>query len=361
MIEKKVSIIMSVYNGEEFLAEAMEGILGQTYRNWECIVINDCSADRTGEILERFQKRDSRVKVYTNEENMKLPASLNRALEIADGDYVLRMDADDICRRDRIEQQVRYMEAHPELALSCCRCFVLQGGLANPTCLHRRGGWEDVRGLFLFFNPIIHPGVIFRRSALVSHVYDPRFSCTEDLRLWIQMLLDGEKIGVQEDYLLIYRIHENQVTATKQELQRTQYQEIIAEFYEKMLFPLSPEELGFLTDGIYLRKYVDVDRFLDFARKVMASTEKSGVISREAVCYGCFEVLMAYRGEAGLSKGDLVKAFSSFPVSFLARELIRRKRAARESLEQSYEAAELFGLRETKEQTQAGVPMFRRG
>lgn len=358
MVEKEVSIIMSVYNGEKFLAEALEGILVQTYRNWECIVINDCSTDRTGEILEQFEKRDSRIRVCTNEKNMKLPASLNRALEIAQGDYILRMDADDICRKDRIEKQVRYMEEHPELALSCCRYFALQGKQAVPTCLHRRGDWEDVKGLFLFFNPVLHPGVIFRRIALASHSYNPRFSCTEDFRLWTEMLLDEKKIGIQEDYLMLYRIHENQVTITKQELQRTQYQEIISEFYEKRVFPLSQEELAFLTDGVYLRTYVDVNRFLDFARKVMAGVKKSGFVSQEAVYYGCFEILMAYRGEAGLSGRDLVRAFSIFPLSFLVREFIRRKRASRESLKKIREAAEIFGLRRAKEQMQSGVPLW---
>ena len=358
MVEKEVSIIMSVYNGEEFLAEAMEGILAQTYRNWECIVINDCSTDRTAEILERFEKRDSRIRVYTNKKNMKLPASLNRALKIAKGDYILRMDADDICRKDRIEKQVIFMEENPELALSCCRCFALQREQAVPTCLHRRGDWEDVKGLFLFFNPVLHPGVIFRRTALASHCYDPRFSCTEDFRLWTEMLLDGEKIGIQGDYLMLYRIHENQVTITKQELQRTQYQEIISEFYKKRVFPLSQEELAFLTDGVYLRTYVDVNRFLDFARKVMAGVKKSGFVSQEAVYYGCFEILMAYRGESGLSGRDLAGAFSIFPFSFLVREFIRRKRASRESLKKIREAAEIFGLRRAKEKMQGGVSLW---
>ena len=358
MVEKGVSIIMSVYNGEKFLAEALEGILVQTYRNWECIVINDCSTDRTGEILEQFEKRDSRIRVCTNEKNMKLPASLNRALKIAEGDYILRMDADDICRKDRIEKQVHYMEEHPKLALSCCRYFVLQGKQVVPTCLYRRGDWEDVKGLFLFFNPVFHPGVIFRRTALASHCYDPRFSYTEDFRLWTEMLLDGEKIGIQGDYLMLYRIHENQVTITKQELQRTQYQEIISEFYEKRVFPLSQEELEFLTDGVYLRTYVNVKCFLDFARKVMAGVKKSGFVSQEVVYYGCFEVLMAYRGEAGLSGRDLARAFSIFPFSFLVQEFLRRKHVVRESLKLIREAAELFGLRQTEEQVQGGVPLW---
>lgn len=290
--------------------------------------------------------------------NMKLPASLNRALEIAQGDYILRMDADDICRERQDRKTGTLHGRAPGTCSVLLQMLCDAREQAVPTCLHRRGDWEDVKGLFLFFNPVLHPGVIFRRIALASHSYNPRFSCTEDFRLWTEMLLDEKKIGIQEDYLMLYRIHENQVTITKQELQRTQYQEIISEFYEKRVFPLSQEELAFLTDGVYLRTYVDVNRFLDFARKVMAGVKKSGFVSQEAVYYGCFEILMAYRGEAGLSGRDLVRAFSIFPLSFLVREFIRRKRASRESLKKIREAAEIFGLRRAKEQMQSGVPLW---
>ena len=79
----KISLIMSVYNGEDYLSEAIESVINQTFTDWELIVINDCSTDYTAEILCAFAQQDERIKVYTNEVNLRLPSSLNRALEFA--------------------------------------------------------------------------------------------------------------------------------------------------------------------------------------------------------------------------------------------------------------------------------------
>ena len=92
-----ISVIMSVYNGETYLKEAIESVRNQTFKNWELIVINDCSTDSTAEILAELSSRDERIKVHTNEVNLKLQTSLNKAVSLSQGKYIARMDADDIC------------------------------------------------------------------------------------------------------------------------------------------------------------------------------------------------------------------------------------------------------------------------
>ena len=116
-----ISVIMSVYNGEAYLTEAVESIINQTFKNWELIVINDCSTDSTAEILSSFALKDKRIKVYTNEVNLKLPSSLNKAISLSSGKYVARMDADDICLPERLEKQFKFMEENRDVALSSCR------------------------------------------------------------------------------------------------------------------------------------------------------------------------------------------------------------------------------------------------
>ena len=91
---------MSVYNGEDYLAETIESVLNQTFSDFEFIIINDCSTDRTIEILENYAKKDERVKVHTNEVNLRLPSSLNKAMSLSKGKYIARMDADDICLKN---------------------------------------------------------------------------------------------------------------------------------------------------------------------------------------------------------------------------------------------------------------------
>ena len=126
--EIKISVIMSVYNGEEYLREAIDSVLKQSFSDFELIIINNCSTDHTGEILARYASLDARVKVHTNEVNLRLPSSLNKAISLAEGKYIARMDADDICMPDRLEKQYDFMESHPDIALSSCRFMTLKNG-----------------------------------------------------------------------------------------------------------------------------------------------------------------------------------------------------------------------------------------
>src|SRR4030042_1971241 len=102
---------MSVYNGEKYLKEAVESILNQTFRDFEFIIINDGSTDGTGAILASYQQKDARIRIY-NQENQGLIASLNRGCQLARGEYIARMDADDISLPQRLQRQLDYMEAH---------------------------------------------------------------------------------------------------------------------------------------------------------------------------------------------------------------------------------------------------------
>ena len=358
MNHKKVSILMSVYNGEEYLEETMESILTQTYSNWECVVVDDCSTDRTPEILAACVKKDPRVRVYRNEVNRKLPVSLNRAIQEAKGEYLLRMDADDICRRDRIEKQVQYMEKHSELDMSCCRFFILVGKEMTPACVQRRGDADALDALLLFFNPICHPGVIIRRSSFPDLSYDPSFSYAEDLDLWTRMAEDHKKLGIQEDFLLIYRIHGNQVTQTKRIPQREQYCEIADRFYRKRMFALERAELCFLSEGIYHRDYLDVDSFVAFLHKVRNVNKKNGSMKREAVEYAAFEVVAAYRGEYSLTKDQLLILMSAFRPIFLVKEYARRRKAYRQGMILCRQAAREFGAKETRVDINDHLPRF---
>lgn len=358
MENKKVSILMGIYNGEAYLEEALESILDQTYTNWECIVIDDCSTDKTPEILKTYIQRDRRFRCYRNEENQKLPGSLNRAIKEAEGTYFVRMDADDVCRRDRIEKQVEYMEKHPELDLSCGRCFIWDQDGILPTNMQRRGDADAAGALFLFFNPILHPGVIAKGEVMRSFLYDPRFTCTEDFELWIRMLIAGKKIGVQEDFLMIYRIHGQQVTVTKRELQKIQYQKSIEKFYRHFLFELNSRELQFLTEGIYLRDDCDFERCVSFLKKVIAENKKHKRMKPKAVLYAVIEVIAAYSGEGKISGKQRLKTTFAFSPFYAGAELFRRKAAFLKSLRLCENAAEKFGLKQKKVKRADRVPVY---
>lgn len=110
-----VSIIMGSYNAEQTINECFKSIEEQTYKNWEFIICDDCSTDNTYSILESLAEKESRIKLIRNDKNIKLAATLNRCLQIAQGKYIARMDADDKCDARRLSKQVEYLENHPDI------------------------------------------------------------------------------------------------------------------------------------------------------------------------------------------------------------------------------------------------------
>ena len=159
-MKPEISVIMSVYNGETYLKEAIESVINQTFKNWEFVIINDCSTDSTNEILAEFALMDERIKVYTNEVNLKLPTSLNKAISLSSGKYIARMDADDICLPDRFEKQFKFMEENKNVALSSCRFMTVKNGVYMSGGAGGRCDNDAIRAMLFVTNPILHPGVI---------------------------------------------------------------------------------------------------------------------------------------------------------------------------------------------------------
>lgn len=337
----RVSVCMCVYNGEAYLEPALASIQGQTLSDWECIVIDDGSSDGTSAILSRYAAGDPRFLVYRNERNLGIPRSRNRALERAQGTYVVCMDADDICRPDRLERQVAFMEANPHPALASCRYFPFRDGRILPASGLWRTDPEAVRALLLFFNPILNPGVIGRRTVLQAFGYDPACSCTEDLDLWLRMAAQGQRLAIQPEYLMLYRLHGKQITFNTLQGQREQYRRLIRRFYGEVLFSLSQEDADFLTEGVFFRTEPDVRRLTSLLGRMQAANGKTRRFDSDALRYAMWELLLVYR-RAGVSAAPAWAALKLGP-AFLAGELCRRRRAGKEDRRRQAEALEQFG------------------
>lgn len=180
----KVTVLMSVYNGEKYLEEAIESILNQTYRDFEFIIINDGSTDGTSDILARYQQMDDRICIY-NQENQGLIASLNRGCQLARGEYIARMDADDISLPERFARQVDYMEAHPEIGVlgTWIQYIGENGQIIGNECLPTAPG---IIGWHLIFgNCVAHSSVMMRRD-IAERVgfYHSDALHAEDYDLW---------------------------------------------------------------------------------------------------------------------------------------------------------------------------------
>ncbi len=210
-----VSVVMSVFNGERFLAEAIESILGQTFRDFEFLIVNDGSRDGTAEILERYRGQDARIRIVAHE-NRGLISALNGGIAQALGRYIARMDADDIAVAERLALQVAYMEQHPEVALLGGAVeFIDEAGRSlgfrsNPT------ESAEIRGALLDRNVIWHPTVFAKRDAVVAAGGYRNVPLAEDYDLWLRMA-DGSALGNLETVVLRYRMHAQQATVQQNE------------------------------------------------------------------------------------------------------------------------------------------------
>lgn len=339
----KISLIMSVYNGEDYLSEAIGSVINQTFTDWELIVINDCSTDSTAEILREFALKDERIKVHTNEVNLRLPSSLNRALEVARGSYIARMDADDICLPDRLQKQYAFMEEHADVALSSCRFMTLKNGVIASGGCGGRSDSEAIKALLLVTNPVLHPGIIARAEVIKGLKYDKNFTCTEDMELWTRFVMGRHKIEILPDYLMIYRLHDKQITQTTLEKQRREVLAIQKRYCGTFLEEMDPEREAFYITGIYFRENTDITKFCDFYRWLKKVNGKTRAFDENALRYAMFEILAEYK-RRGMSKPALAKGMLALGLPFLVKELPARKKRARQDGLACIESAQRIGL-----------------
>lgn len=179
----KLSVIMSVYNGEKYLREAIESILNQTFTEFEFIIVNDGSADNSLAIIRSYD--DKRIRIITNGTNIGLTKSLNIALKQANGEYIARQDADDISLPDRFEAQLKYFEQYPEVALLGTSKYVI-----NEAGKIRRKEIAPPEPHELLFdtNAFTHGTVMFRK-AVVDELgyYNEFFKYSQDYELWLRI------------------------------------------------------------------------------------------------------------------------------------------------------------------------------
>lgn len=207
-----ISVIMSVYNtNKSFLAEAIESILNQTYPNFEFIIIDDNSTDGSLSIIEQYMSKDDRIVLIKNKTNIGLTKSLNKGLKLAKGQYIARMDADDVSLPDRFKQQIEYMENNSHVTVI--------GGIAYSGAeVTNRWFNENTKiekALFLFGNAgIAHPTAFIRKSFLDFHhiKYDENLKKSQDYALWLDIVQQGGVIQRLPEFVLKYRIHEGQIS-----------------------------------------------------------------------------------------------------------------------------------------------------
>lgn len=181
----KVTVLMSVYNGRRYLSQAIESILNQTWHDFEFLIINDGSTDNSREIIKSFD--DPRIRLVDNSENIGLVSSLNRGLELAQGELIARQDADDLSYSDRLNKQVRFLERHPEIILLGTSVKTIdESGRPHPVKWEVPTGLAAIRWHLMFENAFVHTSTMYRRNIVrdIFGGYDTTFARAQDYELW---------------------------------------------------------------------------------------------------------------------------------------------------------------------------------
>ena len=273
-----LSVIMPVYNSERFVSKAIESILSQTYANFEFIIINDGSTDKSNDII--YSYNDNRIKII-NQKNMGLVSALNYGVKIAKGEWIARMDSDDIACENRFAEQIKYIDKN--VAVIGTQAYLIDEndnahGLTNLEVMNDK----IISNILHHIPSMIHPTVLINRSKLLEiEGYDEKIEHAEDNDLWLRISTIGKIINIDKPLLLL-RKHGNNISKTKLEtaiinsyislayhyrshsktkISNNEYN-VLAEHYTKILAPLIKRTVSIENIKETLRSFSTKTKFV---------------------------------------------------------------------------------------------------
>ena len=214
----RVAVLMSVYNGEKYLREAIDSILNQTFKDFEFLIIDDGSTDNSSDIIRSYT--DPRIRLIQNEKNIGLTRSLNKGLKLAKGEYIARMDGDDIALSDRLEKQVSFLDKYEDVKLVGSSYYEIDESdkvLGRVDCLTNN---DDIQRRFLLPNNCFcHPSTMFRKECIEKvGTYREFFKYAQDYDLWRRIAEEYNVANIGEP-LLKWRISHNSISSTAKTFQ----------------------------------------------------------------------------------------------------------------------------------------------
>ena len=249
----KLAVILPAYNAENFITECLESLLNQTFSDFCILAVNDASTDNTGNILEDYAAKDTRLRVYHFSENQGEPAVMQFTMDILkemDVEYVARMDADDICVPHRFERQVQYLDEHPEIDILGSNALLFNDGQTDKTTKISTLPLldKDIKAHFsLARDHIINPSSMWRHSSIKAlNINYAQTATAPDFHMWIQCALHKKKFANLPEPLLLYRLHPGQESKKHDKISESvQYS---MELWISHLFPeLTPKEVSLLS------------------------------------------------------------------------------------------------------------------
>ena len=228
----KVSVVIPVHNGEKYLAQAVESVLAQTYRDFELLIVDDGSTDGSRAVMDHYARRDVRVRILC-QENRGVSAAGNLGFEEARGEWVARLDADDIFLPDKLQRQIAFTRQHPDVRIVGTLGYFINRtgrviGLVNSDGPFTRTEFEKMagRGEPVFF---VHSSTLMhRQTVLALGGYREQFVQAEDIDLWLRMAEKGHLLLKMPDALLLYRLHGESLTMKRNAEQKRCHRWVMA-------------------------------------------------------------------------------------------------------------------------------------
>ena len=316
------SVVMAVYNGEETLTEAIESILSQTLIEFEFIIVDDASTDHTELIIKSYD--DPRIRYVKNNKNKYLGPSLNEGIKIANGKYIVRMDADDISYCNRLMMQYEFMEANPSIGIAGSWADIF--GLISGELIYETNNFE-IKLKLLFECHILHPSIIIRKSLIDNNklFYDPVLQHSEDYDLFVRAFKLTDFANINQK-LINYRSTITSETRETDEFRNKFYNQTKIDLFRMMGVDISLYELA-LYRNINQQKYSEltdeVCQAYDLFTKMINGNNKTMLFEKEPFQDHLAEL---FENVCRNSKKSTISAFSIYKKSeFRTNYVIKTK------------------------------------
>lgn len=307
----KVSVVMPAYNAEKYIGEAIDSILNQTFNDFEFIIIYDGSTDRTKEIILEYD--DPRIVLLENETNCGIVVTLNKGLDAAKGEYIARMDADDISVPERLTIQVEYMDNNPEIGVLGAGLKKFGDEINEEKRIFSQNS-DQLKAELLFATCIAHPTVVMRKAVLDTfHIrYEIEYAGAEDFLMWWR-LSQRTKISTIPDILLNYRIHKSQITHDKGEKHKMLMDKVLTERFSDMHYQPTSEGRKALSQYCVGERNkfspATLKNLIDILSDIIRWNKKSAFFNEKSLQDVCSGAVLSSMSQSAFNQADEKKTY----------------------------------------------------
>ncbi len=278
----KVSVVMGAYNASRFMREAIESLLSQTFQDFELIIVDDASKDKTLKIARDYeQKYPEKIKVFRHDQNLGPATASNTAISHAQGKYIANFDSDDIAMPEKLEQQVQFLDKHPDIALCATYCYLINENGKVFSEIKSPLSDSDIKNSFRSCNPLIHSSIMFRKINFESvHFYRDGLYCAPDYDFYLRSS-ETQNFACLDQLLCYRRINLHSISITSS-IRQTQSAERMRQFArEHKLKDVTCQDIERpdLSTGFFEKMHLMAESYYHWSTRLYQAGEYSDSLS----------------------------------------------------------------------------------